>query len=336
MAKYHLKDNGEPGECNAGPGRCPKKNSDGSLQEHYNTPEEATKAFEKANKEKVSTSLSKNSKKTPEPIILEPARPMRKFIHISDLVDYDFDDTQCADPDGCAEDIICRDREYVGLHTSGWLSDNPIEEHARNVLNLPHDEPLPDEVKSIISRYDEDELLDEVEIYTDPGYYGDEIEMDLDDSGINGELEKYYWDQPNANDDDGVMSYLRGKGFDTSGLTPREAIEESLRNEEAIPKSRSLKVDKVGVSNIQLKNIRRPNKTRVTEGCKNPKALTKVKGAGANHKIAGVLLKHDHGDYELLDGYKRTAFLDGKGRKGANFIILTEPKKRIWARRRAS
>lgn len=60
--KYHISDNGEPGKCNAQPGRCPKKNADGSLQEHYDTPEEASQAQEEKMKSRVLQSHSKKDK----------------------------------------------------------------------------------------------------------------------------------------------------------------------------------------------------------------------------------------------------------------------------------
>lgn len=63
MSKYHLKDNGEPGKCDAGPGRCPKKNDDGLPQEHFDTYEDAQKSYENSMKNKDTSSLSKNSPK---------------------------------------------------------------------------------------------------------------------------------------------------------------------------------------------------------------------------------------------------------------------------------
>lgn len=41
MTKFHISNNGETVECHAQPGQCPKKNSDGTTQRHFNSKSEA-------------------------------------------------------------------------------------------------------------------------------------------------------------------------------------------------------------------------------------------------------------------------------------------------------
>lgn len=57
MAKYHLKENGEPGVCRAQPGKCPKAKD----SEHYATKGEAQTAYEKNMEKALLTRFSKVS-----------------------------------------------------------------------------------------------------------------------------------------------------------------------------------------------------------------------------------------------------------------------------------
>lgn len=60
MVKYHIKDDGEPGVCEAESGQCPKKNADGTSQTHYDTYQEAEGMYALENV--LTKSLTKNTR----------------------------------------------------------------------------------------------------------------------------------------------------------------------------------------------------------------------------------------------------------------------------------
>lgn len=57
MAKYHIKDNGEPGVCKAQPGKCPKAQE----SEHYVSAKDAREAYEQRMASQLAERFEKNS-----------------------------------------------------------------------------------------------------------------------------------------------------------------------------------------------------------------------------------------------------------------------------------
>lgn len=58
MAKYHLRDNGEPGKCVAQPGNCEYGSKDDPEFNHYDSPETARSAFEREQENNVQEPLT--------------------------------------------------------------------------------------------------------------------------------------------------------------------------------------------------------------------------------------------------------------------------------------
>lgn len=77
MTKYHLKENGEPGVCNAGPGRCPKKDSDGNEPKHFATKDDARTHQEQLH----SKALNKTLRKTKDFSEIEPLNETPEWVN---------------------------------------------------------------------------------------------------------------------------------------------------------------------------------------------------------------------------------------------------------------
>lgn len=137
-------------------------------------------------------------------------------------------------------------------------------------------------------------------------------------------LQTWFWSQPNANDKQGILEYVRSKGTTTTNLTPLEAVQKQHIEENLLLLQLSgtsflnkiLQTTRVQKTNIELAKIS-AGKTRIQE----------IEArAPHNHKnepgIAGILLKTDT-KLLLLDGYHRMKHLQQHNIENAPYIVLS-------------
>lgn len=82
--RYHINDKGEVGKCEAKPGKCRFKKSNGDEKDHYASKEEAVKARDSILRKKY-PSLTSHKKRTPPKKFIESRENIKKL-----LVDYNF------------------------------------------------------------------------------------------------------------------------------------------------------------------------------------------------------------------------------------------------------
>lgn len=327
MTKYHVNPStGRAGQCKA-MSNCPF----GDLEtDHYLTKEEANVAYESSmTNQTVPKRVKKNSNKLVNPILISPSKmKLRSGTNMLYFVEYDYDGYHCSDPYECSNgDDYCRDSVYEGLRITQWTPSEGLDAYVKGKLGLQERDPIPKKLKDKLkSYYNIDDIVDDFYIRGEPGYYGEEVEIDGPES-LEREIKDYYYSLPNAIDPNGILPYLRGKGFDTTNKRPLQAIKESLRVENGgriskrVESAKSFKTASIGV-----RNIIRPSKSQSSHAKNNPRPLTPEPATGNKDEIAGVVFKRDHGKYELIDGYHRTATLDAlntTGKKRGKYIILS-------------
>lgn len=154
------------------------------------------------------------------------------------------------------------------------------------------------------------------------GYY-DEIDLEVElTPEFLQEVNEYNYRRANAQDTQGVLSYCRGKGIDTTGKTPLQAIQEQLKTENNGKKHvKVAKAERVEVESVRLENIIIPAEKHYNnvEPRKPESTLSKGKS------IAGVVYKDPNGTLTLIDGYHRTKYLKEveKRKRSAQYFVLS-------------
>lgn len=246
--------------------------------------------------------------------------PLRQPIRgISDrsinAVEYDYDYSHCSDP-SCGDDgDLCRDTVYEGL----TVENKPVD--TREVLSQIYSTD-PGNIPDDLVRVANDELhLDQpdyYEAYAENGYYGEEPVVALAyPEDVHKRLTEYFYSLPDAKDDQGILPYVRGRGVDTTGLTPVNALKKSLREENnGKLVSAAEKATKVTRGAIPFSKIEITQKKRYESVA--PKVPNSPKGAD---KIIGVVVKR--GDsFVLVDGYQRVKHANLSKGKNGTFLIL--------------
>lgn len=163
------------------------------------------------------------------------------------------------------------------------------------------------------------------------GYYDDEYIVEFDwpiSSDYTSkwrDLERWYWNLPNARDNAGVLAYCRSKGLDTTGLSPLEAIKAQLakenpgRSDQRVERATFAEVRRLHLGEVNIGGNDRiakvqPRATEVPEG------LTEDVP-----EIMGVLLQapsRTGAQLQLVDGYHRMRDARVRGTRVGNFIVL--------------
>ena len=338
MAKYHINpETGNASKCGA-TFKCPFGDLD---RDHYATAAEARKAFEvqMANEQKAADAVAqaKSAKRLGAPIIFtepklyDPSRDLRYAL------DYDYD-TYYDHPD---DEDICRCGVITNVEISGWRDHGEgLAEYAKEKLGLPRNAALPEslrkELQPFVDNFNDYEF--EPEISGD--YYGEVLDGITGPSQLTRILDDFYYSQPDAAGPDNILSYLRGKGYETKGERPLEAIKGSLQAENNGKISQKVeKAKKWRTGELNLSSITAPSASQIKAGENDPRELKspypgrQKPGDG----IAGVVLQRADGSYELIDGYHRLAWLKDKNKKRSQYIILSheryqEPSRYSWLR----
>lgn len=207
---------------------------------------------------------------------------------------------------------------------------------ARTFNTFPHE--IPDE----LVKYAQDNGLDKPEAYTTEihdawdGYYGEE---DPDQYSVSpksetmAKLYSWYYNQPNAIDHHRLLAYARGKGIDTTGLTPEEAIKKQLIAEHPELAKKLEKANSVSVRKIKRGDVTYVDEKRLTNASRlaswaAPEA--NKKGDEKGYTYDGVLYATYGKDargrfgtkYRLLDGFSRYKSNTAKG-KMQNYIVIS-------------
>lgn len=131
-------------------------------------------------------------------------------------------------------------------------------------------------------------------------------------------LEQWYYTQPNATDNDGVLSHVREKGFDTTDLSPIDAVKKLLReeNDKFVPYVEEAQF--VHKQELPIERIRFNN--RYYSQIEERKPVSAISGGN----VDGVLY-HDRNDnsYRLLDGYHRHKWKTSRNKKKGTYLIVS-------------
>lgn len=196
------------------------------------------------------------------------------------------------------------------------LTSVDAETTVKHMLQVNAADALPAELKQLIK----DNKWDDIEnwgVHTEPSY-DREIPVVDKPEGMFNEVQKWYWNQPNAEDKKGVLNYVRSKGTETAGLTPLEAIKKQLAEENPGKRHRGVEnAATVDQRKIRLADIFVPKPARLRDVDGQP-AVDHQNKVG----LSGVVLKQ--GDsYRLVDGYHRLKDLNDKNRVTGRYLILS-------------
>lgn len=326
MAKYHINPKtGRPNLCDPKVTGVCKYAEDGKNPEHYDSKDEAKIAYEKqGNKEFGATATMKKpkTKNNPDPILLEPTQlKLRHESYNYYDIETEYDAYYCS-TDDCGEDgDYCRDGVYEGLRVVGWENNSNLETFFKDQLGIRRSNKTPEDLKAVLAKYDSDQVAQDFEAYGEGGYYGEEIAINVPEY-IKKEIKDYYYSQPNATDEAGILPYVRGKGTATAGLTPVNAIKAQLAEENSKILKKLENANAVQVGRVDLSKLKKRSISQTKEAERDPRSPDAVRGSGTNESIAGVVFKNSNDEYELLDGYHRTSFLSHNNKKSGKFIIL--------------
>lgn len=228
-------------------------------------------------------------------------------------VDYDYDDYRCAD-DNCSG-YYCHDKEYEGLRAA------PIKSRAYLAANFGVDEDqVPDEW---VSRMNALDLNSSIRVEGERDYYGEQVAVYVDPE-VQEELASMYYSLPNATDEDRGLNYAREEGVDTTGLTPVEAVKQSLpeMSHTASIKKQIDKSSKVSREAIRMEAVKFDQKALEASPSYD---FSKSTATGHAAPSAGVLLPDpkDPARFTLVGGYERFKAAQAKGNKKWTFHVLT-------------
>lgn len=293
--KYHISPvTGKVAVCHATKRAC-------RYGTHYTSLRQAEKELTKTHIKE----LQKNIKGTPAPILLTPALLREPSVDRQYIYGVDWED----------ED------DYYSQSYGDYISHTPV------ITNVSLPEVLgslygcrPADVPAEWIQEAKELGFDKHEYYSaesEFNYYEDDVNIYVHED-VTAWARAKYWSLPNATDNYGVLNYIRGKGFDTTNLTPYQAVKAQLDEEnkgrksslvdgaktakiESVLKSEIVVPAKIHLENVEPRPIRPPG-----EGIRN---------------IAGVLVKRD-GRYHLVDGYHRfKGTKDGKNIR-YSYVVL--------------
>lgn len=249
---------------------------------------------------------------TKTPFLKEPYSGVNFFYS----VDYEYDHYGCTgyqcDQDGY--DDYCRDAEYENVRIEGSVNSRAVLSEIFGVRS----ESIPQELVDIA----ENELgLHEVEAYeveVTNSYYGEEARVILSDpETVMPRLLEYFFSLGDAVDAEEILPYLRGKGFDTTGLTPVNAVKMHLKEE-----NRGKVVDYVENASIASRKTLRIGEVKIPQlrHYEAVEARPVIAPKGVKNTV-GVVVKRGN-EYVLVDGYHRMKSQKSKGAKTGSFIVL--------------
>lgn len=236
-------------------------------------------------------------------------------------VEYDYDHYGCTGYTCGTEDGdgYCRDAEYENLR----VQDGPVNTRAvlAQIFRCREDD-VPDD----LIHYAEDELSlndrESYEVEGSRGYYGEEAETTIvNEANVREKLTEYYRNRPDANDDAGILPYLRGKGLSTAGLTPVEAVKNHLRAENrGIIVNYVERTNHVSKSRLKLSSVKVPQQKHFAQV--EPRKPVAPNGV---EKVCGIVVKKDNAFF-LVDGYHRLKHETSVEATHGTFIVLSEEK----------
>lgn len=162
------------------------------------------------------------------------------------------------------------------------------------------------------------------------GYYGHESIIVTPPKELLNAYNTWYYNQPNAVDSLGLLSYARSKGLDTSGYSPLSAIKAQLRAEnngkriKSIENADFVQRKRIGLSSIVIPNMRHYENVEARElqlpPAPNPNG--RFRPGEEPPLFSGVLVERD-GRYILADGYHRLKWARENGKRMGHFIVLS-------------
>lgn len=233
-------------------------------------------------------------------------------------VEYEYDHYGCTGY-RCGQsddyDDYCRDAEYENIRIEG-----PVD--ARGVLAEifgVKTENVPQELVTLAENELSLDEADSYEVEVSNGYYGEEAKVVLSEpETVTQRLLEYYFSRKDAIDTGNILPYLRGKGFQTAGLTPLDAVKSHLREEnkgkivDYVENATSVCRKTLSISEVKIAQLRHFENVE-------PRSLTVPKGAV---KTCGVVVQRGK-EYVLVDGYHRVKYQKAKGVKTSSFIVLS-------------
>lgn len=305
MTKYHVSTKtGKVGICHAVKRPC-------QYGENYSTEKEANKAVNIAVREQSKYDLNKLEVKPPILVEDSPLSDPRFSYYSYDGVEVSHDSYH--DEADYYED----DEERASSIVYSGLKIESVD--LPRVLASAYQCKV-SEVPSYLIEMGEERGWDDPDDYqveSSPDVHGEEILVSLPEN-MEDTLVEEYWKLPNAVDANGILKYVRGKGHDTTGQSPVEAIRNQLNSENAGKKSS--KVDRatnVSVAHMKLNTVTIPATHHYEKISGRP---LKAPAAGTE-TFAGVVVKEGR-RYFLMDGYHRTKFLKESTKETSGLYII--------------
>lgn len=324
MAKYHVNPGtGRASQCSA-TFKCPF----GDLEsDHYASAADARKSFEdkmaKVAEAEENARKNKAAKRLGDPIILPTVKKFPHGNRIHSGLDYSYDDHFNHEQD---DDGMCRCGTIENVQIKGWGDDGEgLAEYAKDQLGLDYDEDLPEDLKGELAPFVTNFNSYDYEAVITPGYYGEEFSGIIPPQELSDVLSRHYYAQPDAGGPEDILTYIRGKGYETTGESPLEAIKGALQAEnKGRLVAKVAKAKKWRTAAIDLSNITLPSESQKTAGEKDPRPLSSPYGKNPpSGEIAGVVLQKSNGSYELIDGYHRMGSLKAEGKRKKKYLILS-------------
>lgn len=316
MVKYHYSTKtNKPGVCKADKRVCQYTS--------YDTLAEA-KMEEALHKAANDTPNTPPAGVTKPPVIVEPIR-FKEPTDVEGEAVWDYDNVySTSDPYyGDDDDYYGEDDYYSSAAYSNFyaqyenlhLTSVDAETTVKQMLHMSAADTLPAELKQLIKDKQWDNI-DNWDIHTEESYDHDIPVVDKP-ADMFSEVQKWYWNKPNAEDRAGILKYVRSKGTATEGLTPLEAVKKQLAEENPGKRHRGVEnATSVLFTTVRLENIFVPKPARLRD-VEAQAPVDHENKAG----YAGVLLRR--GDrYRLVDGYHRLKHLQEKNRVTGKYLVL--------------
>lgn len=226
--------------------------------------------------------------------------------HLSYSFQSDYDDYVC-DYRDCGEDgDYCRHSVYINPRVS------PVSE--REVLATTLGVPEKKVPETMVKALEDFGMMEYVHVETPQGYYGEEIEIKVDNE-LERFVEDLYYEQPNV--DEPNLNYARQEGIDTLGLRPLEAVKKTLNPNhmtdvvrKKVAHARTIKTERIDMKSIIV--------TR-----KRPKPTGKYNYAGASlSSHSGGVLTVINGKYHLIGGFDRYDAVKAQGNIYWTFQVM--------------
>lgn len=306
--KYHI--NMKTGRANICRARysCPF----GGSKDHFSTKEEAAAEYEQRMKK-----LELAEARRRAPMGLNPKtgpndRRKRAPVVVDPLP---FDEPYFAS----WELLEATDVEPLGYYEDDGYSTFQ-EAYPRKAIELTlglEEKDWPESLTELVAEHEE-EWSNTASWDVEYGYYPGETPQVSVPQSMSEKLIEWYWDQPNANDRQGVLEHVRSKGFETAGLRPVDAVKKLLREENGmdlkwVNSARDAHVAAIDFSEVRI------NKRHYSEVTpRKPEPQT-----SQAKPIEGIVHHSPKEGYRLLDGYHRLKHGREKaGKTSGTFIVI--------------